>query len=67
MIRLWFGEYGHAHGGFDVSLAPAAAVGLIASSCVSIAAVMSVWYERKAGPAAVAAVEKPVSRPQRVT
>ncbi len=55
MIRLWFGQYGH--GGFDDSLAPA--VGHNAYSCVSIAAekgvwyVMGVWYERKAGPAAV--------------
>ena len=55
MIRFWFGEYGHAYGGFDVSLAPGRGRGLIASSCVPIAAVMAVWYERTAGPAAVAA------------
>ena len=50
MIRLWFGEYGHAYGGFDVSLAPTAAVGLNASSRVPIAAVMAIWYERTRDP-----------------
>ena len=63
MIRLWFGEHGHAYGGFDVSLAPAAAAGLIASSRVPIAAVMAVWYERTAGPAAAPRC----GGPQRVT
>jgi uncharacterized BrkB/YihY/UPF0761 family membrane protein len=57
-LRNWFGEYGHAYGGFGVSLALAAAVGLIASFWVWIAAVMGVYWERKAGPAAVAKMEE---------
>jgi uncharacterized BrkB/YihY/UPF0761 family membrane protein len=64
-LRNWFGAYGHAYGGFGVSLALAAFVGIIASFWVWIAAVMGVWWERKAGPAAVAAMEE-LSRPQRV-
>jgi uncharacterized BrkB/YihY/UPF0761 family membrane protein len=57
-LRNWFGVYGHAYGGFGVSLALAAFVGIIASFWVWIAAVMGVWWERKAGPAAVAKMEK---------
>jgi hypothetical protein len=57
-LRNWFGEYGHAYGGFGVSLALAAFVGIIASFWVWIAAVMGAWWERKAGPAAVAAMEE---------
>jgi uncharacterized BrkB/YihY/UPF0761 family membrane protein len=57
-LRKWFGEYGHAYGGFGIALALAAAVGLIASFWVWIAAVMGVWWERKAGSAAVAAMEE---------
>jgi uncharacterized BrkB/YihY/UPF0761 family membrane protein len=57
-LRNWFTEYGHAYGGFGVSLALAAAVGLIASFWVWIAAVMGVYWERKAGPAAVAKMEE---------
>jgi uncharacterized BrkB/YihY/UPF0761 family membrane protein len=57
-LRNWFNEYGHAYGGFGVSLALAAAVGLIASFWVWIAAVMGVYWERKAGPAAVAKMEE---------
>ena len=57
-LRNWFAEYGHAYGGFGVSLALAAAVGLIASFWVWIAAVMGVYWERKAGPAAVAKMEE---------
>ena len=41
-----------------ISLALAAFVGIIASFWVWIAAVMGVWWERKAGPAAVAKMEK---------
>jgi uncharacterized BrkB/YihY/UPF0761 family membrane protein len=40
-LRNWFGEYGHAYGGFGVSLALAAFVGIIASFWVWIAAVMA--------------------------
>jgi uncharacterized BrkB/YihY/UPF0761 family membrane protein len=57
-LRNWFAGYGHAYGGFGISLALAAAVGLIASFWAWIAAVMGVWWERKAGPAAVAKMEK---------
>jgi len=57
-LRNWFGEYGHAYGGFGVSLALIAFVGLIASFWVWIAAVMGVYWERKAGPAAVAKMEE---------
>ncbi len=57
-LRNWFSEYGHAYGGFGVSLALAAAVGVIASFWVWIAAVMGVYWERKAGPAAVARMEQ---------
>jgi uncharacterized BrkB/YihY/UPF0761 family membrane protein len=57
-LHNWFGEYGHAYGGFGISLALAAFVGIIASFWVRIAAVMGVWWERKAGPAAVAAMEE---------
>jgi uncharacterized BrkB/YihY/UPF0761 family membrane protein len=57
-LRNWFSEYGHAYGGFGVSLALAAFVGIIASFWVWIAAVMGVYWERKAGPAAVAAMEE---------
>ena len=58
LLRNWFGEYGHAYGGFGVSLALAAFVGLIASFWVWIAAVMGVYWERRAGPAAVAEMEE---------
>ena len=57
-LRKWFGEYGHAYGGFGVSLALIAFVGLIASFWVWIAAVMGVYWERKAGPPVVAEMEE---------
>jgi uncharacterized BrkB/YihY/UPF0761 family membrane protein len=57
-LRNWFGEYGNAYGAFGVALALIAAVGIIASFWVWIAAVMGVYWERKAGPAAVAAMEE---------
>jgi hypothetical protein len=46
-LRNWFGEYGHAYGGFGISLALAAFVGLIASFWVWIAAVMGVYGSTK--------------------
>jgi len=55
-LRTWFGEYGHAYGGFGISLALCAFVGIFASFWVWIAAVMGVYWERRAGPAAVAAM-----------
>ena len=57
-LRKWFGEYGSAYGGFGVGLALIAALGIVASFWVWIAAVMGVYWERKAGPAAVAAMEE---------
>ena len=57
-LRNWFGEYGHAYGGFGVSLALIAFVGLIASFWVWIAAVMGVYWERKAGSPVVAEMEE---------
>lgn len=57
-LRNWFGEYGHAYGGFGVGLALIAFTGIIASFWVWIAAAMGVWWERRAGPAAVAAMGK---------
>jgi hypothetical protein len=48
-LRNWFGVYGHAYGGFGISLALAAFVGIIASFWVWIAAVMGVWWERGRG------------------
>ena len=57
-LRKWFGEYGTAYGAFGIALALIAAVGIIASFWVWIAAVMGVYWERKAGPAAVAAMEE---------
>jgi uncharacterized BrkB/YihY/UPF0761 family membrane protein len=57
-LRNWFSEYGHAYGGFGVSLALAAGVGIVASFWVWIAAIMGVYWERKAGPAAVAQMEE---------
>lgn len=58
LLRHWFGAYGHAYGGFGVALALIAAIGIIASFWVWIAAVMGVYWEHKAGPAAIAAMEK---------
>src|SRR5262249_2754207 len=47
-LRNWVAAYGHAYGGFGVSLALIAAVGIIASFWVWIAAVMSVYWEHRA-------------------
>ena len=58
LLRYWFGFYGHAYGGFGIGLALIAFTGIIASFWVWIAAVMGVYWEHKAGPAAVAAMEK---------
>ena len=57
-LRNWFGEYGNAYGGFGIGLALIAALGIVASFWVWIAAVMGVYWERRAGPAAVAAMEE---------
>ena len=57
-LRKWFGEYGNAYRGFGIGLALIAAIGIIASFWVWVAAVMGVYWERKAGPASVAAMEE---------
>ena len=57
-LRNWFSQYGHAYGGFGVGLALIAFVGIIASFWVWIATVMGVYWEHKAGSAAVAAMEE---------
>ena len=57
-LRNWVAEYGRAYGGFGVSLALIAAIGIIASFWVWIAAVMGVYWEHRAGPAAVAEMEE---------
>ena len=69
-LRNWLAEYGHAYGGFGVSLALIAAIGIISSFWIWIAAVMGVYWERKAGPAVVAAMEKlsaEISAPEEAT
>ena len=57
-LRYWFGVYGHGYGGFGIGLALISFTGIIASFWVWIAAVMGVYWEYKAGPAAVSAMEK---------
>jgi uncharacterized BrkB/YihY/UPF0761 family membrane protein len=69
-LRKWVAEYGEAYGGFGVSLALIAAIGIISSFWIWIAAVMGVYWERKAGPAAVEAMEKlsaEISAPEEAT
>jgi hypothetical protein len=57
-LHRWFSEYGEAYGGFGVGLALMAAVALIATFWVWIAAVMGIYWERKAGSAVVARMEE---------
>src|SRR5215469_7096153 len=57
-LRKWVAEYGHEYGGFGVSLALIAAIGIISSFWIWIAAVMGVYWEHRAGPAAVAEMEE---------
>jgi hypothetical protein len=57
-LHRWFSEYGQAYGGFGVGLALMAAVALIATFWVWIAAVMGIYWERKAGSAVVARMEE---------
>jgi hypothetical protein len=58
LMRDWVSEYSHAYGGFGVGLALIAFVGITASFWVWIAAVIGVYWEHKAGPAAVTAMEE---------
>jgi uncharacterized BrkB/YihY/UPF0761 family membrane protein len=57
-LHNWFSAYGQAYGGFGIGLALIAFVGIIASFWVWIAAVMGVYWERRAGPAVVAEMGK---------
>ena len=49
-LRNWFGEYGNAYGAFGIALALIAAVGIIASFWVWIAALMGVYLKIKPDP-----------------
>jgi uncharacterized BrkB/YihY/UPF0761 family membrane protein len=57
-LHRWFGAYGSAYGSFGIGLAMIAFIGIFASFWVWIAAAMGVYWERRAGPAAVAKMEK---------
>ena len=57
-LHKWFSEYGAAYGGFGIGLAIMAGVALIATFWVWIAAVMGIYWERKAGSAVVARMEE---------
>ena len=57
-LHRWFRAYGHAYGSFGIGLGIIAYVGLIALFWVWIAAIMGVYWERKAGSSAVAAMHK---------
>jgi len=57
-LHRWFNAYGTAYGSFGISLGIIAYVGLIALFWVWIAAIMGVYWERKAGASAVAAMHK---------
>ncbi len=56
-LHRWLRAYGHAYGGFGIALGLVAYVGLLALFWVWVATVMGVYWERKAGSAAVAAHE----------
>ena len=56
-LRNWFGAYGHAYGPFGVSLALMSWIGIVAAFWVWIAAASGVYWERRAGSDAVAAME----------
>jgi len=57
-LHRWLRAYGHAYGGFGIGLAMVAFVGLLALFWVWVAAVMGVYWERKAGSSAVAAMHE---------
>ena len=57
-LHRWFNAYGRAYGSFGIGLGIIAYVGLIALFWVWIAAIMGVYWERRAGASAVAAMHK---------
>jgi len=57
-LHKWFSEYGEAYGDFGIGLAIMAGVAIIATFWVWIAAVMGIYWERKAGSAVVARMEE---------
>ena len=50
--------YGHAYGGFGIALSMVAFLGILALFWVWVAAVMGVYWERKAGSSAVSAMHE---------
>jgi hypothetical protein len=52
------GAYGHAYGGFGIALSMVAYLGILALFWVWVAAVMGVYWERKAGSSAVATMHE---------
>jgi hypothetical protein len=59
-VRLasWFGWYGKAYGGFGVALALMSWMGILALFWVWIAAAQGVYWERRASPGTVLAMEQ---------
>jgi hypothetical protein len=56
-LHRWFGEYAKAYGGFGVGLAIMAAVALIASFWVWIAALMGTYWQHRVGSATATRME----------
>ena len=57
-LHSWLSAYGRAYGGFGIGLGIIAYLGILALFWVWVAAVMGVYWERKAGSSAVAAMHK---------
>jgi hypothetical protein len=57
-LHSWLSAYGHAYGSFGIGLAMVAYLGILALFWVWVAAVMGVYWERKAGSSAVAAMHE---------
>ena len=57
-LHNWLRAYGQAYGGFGIALSIIAYVGILALFWVWVAAVMGEYWERKAGSAAVAAMQE---------
>ena len=64
-LHRWFSAYGKAYGAFGIGLGIIAYVGLIALFWVWIAAIMGVYWERRAGTSAVAAMHELATDPAR--